>query len=244
VQEAISGYPSKESKRRLQLIVILLSVGAFLLLQVVSIAPVIPIIMRGRGSRLEFSQGFFVLCFVILMVLQLILPTILGAILTRPMRRHRLSELAPGAHLAPLWRRGLAKAVDAMIILGPSFVAQVMTLLSLPEKNGLLLPSDMPRWGMMAGIMSLVWACPWLIIYIMSEARTGRTAGKALLGIRVLNEEMQPCGIGAVVKRNLLLLIDANLFGIIGICFAALSVRWQRLGDLAARTIVVQDTAK
>lgn len=242
MQEAYPGYPSRDSKRRLQVIVALLSIGAFLLLGAISIAPVVPIMIRERGARLEFPPRRFFVCSVILNVLQFILPTILGAFLASPMRTHRLSELAPGTILAPLWRRGLAKAIDAAIILGPACVGQLIFILSFPV-GGSLRTNDLPREGMIASIIGTVWACPWLIVYVKSESRTGRTIGKSLLGIRVLREDMQPCGFRRTLIRNLVGFIDAALFGLVGILSAALTTRWQRIGDLTARTIVIQDAA-
>jgi uncharacterized RDD family membrane protein YckC len=64
------------------------------------------------------------------------------------------------------------------------------------------------------------------------------------MGIRVLNEELQPCGVGPTLLRNLLGIIDVAFFGLVGIMCAALTIRWQRLGDLAGRTIVVRDSVK
>jgi hypothetical protein len=70
----------------------------------------------------------------------------------------------------------------------------------------------------------------------------GRTPGKQLLRIRVVQEDGTPVGWNASVIRNLLRIVDVipafppYLLGAIGI---ATSRRFQRMGDLVAGTVVV-----
>jgi uncharacterized RDD family membrane protein YckC len=86
----------------------------------------------------------------------------------------------------------------------------------------------------------------WLLLalgvsyYILCEAATGATLGKRLVGIRVVGEDGAPVTFGAAVVRNLLRLIDALFFYLVGVLFAATSARGQRLGDRAAGTVVVR----
>ncbi len=69
----------------------------------------------------------------------------------------------------------------------------------------------------------------------------GQTLGKRLLGIRVMDErglKLQP---GQVIVRNLLRIVDMfPVFYAVGGLFALFSRRCQRLGDLAAGTVVVR----
>jgi uncharacterized RDD family membrane protein YckC len=86
----------------------------------------------------------------------------------------------------------------------------------------------------------------WLLLavgigyYIVCEAATGATLGKRIVGIRVVGEDGEDVTFGAAVVRNLLRLIDALFFYLVGFLFALLSTRGQRLGDRAAHTIVVR----
>jgi uncharacterized RDD family membrane protein YckC len=70
----------------------------------------------------------------------------------------------------------------------------------------------------------------------------GQTVGKGLLGMRVLDAEglgLQP---GQVVVRNLLRVIDLlPLCYLVGGVASLVSPRCQRLGDMAANTIVIRD---
>jgi uncharacterized RDD family membrane protein YckC len=86
----------------------------------------------------------------------------------------------------------------------------------------------------------------WLLLalgigyYIVCEAATGATLGKRMVGIRVLDEDGDRVTLGSAVIRNLLRLVDALFFYLVGFLFAVTSSRGQRLGDRAAHTIVVR----
>jgi uncharacterized RDD family membrane protein YckC len=79
-----------------------------------------------------------------------------------------------------------------------------------------------------------------LAYYILCEATTGMTVGKRLVGIRVVDDEGDPLGLGAAVVRNVLRLVDGLFFYLVGALFALTSPRGQRLGDRAAHTLVVR----
>ena len=86
----------------------------------------------------------------------------------------------------------------------------------------------------------------WLLLalgvgyYTVCEAATGATLGKRMVGIRVVGEDGDDVTLGAALVRNLLRLVDALFFYLVGFLFALTSTRDQRLGDRAAHTIVVR----
>jgi uncharacterized RDD family membrane protein YckC len=87
---------------------------------------------------------------------------------------------------------------------------------------------------------ALVWAALSLLYYFASEAMTGRTLGKRLLGLRVAATDGGRAGAGQVAVRTAFRLVDGIAFYLIGlIVVLASGRRRQRLGDLAARTTVV-----
>jgi len=55
----------------------------------------------------------------------------------------------------------------------------------------------------------------------------------------VIRRDLQACGFGRAFLRNILKLVDGFFSFMIGIMVAALSENWQRVGDMAARTVVV-----
>lgn len=90
------------------------------------------------------------------------------------------------------------------------------------------------------GAPALVWAALSLLYYFLSEAITGRTLGKRLLGVRVAAADGGTAGAGQVAVRTVFRLIDGIGFYLIGlIVVLATGKRRQRLGDLVARTHVV-----
>jgi uncharacterized RDD family membrane protein YckC len=86
----------------------------------------------------------------------------------------------------------------------------------------------------------------WLILllglgyYVFSEAATGATLGKRIVGICVVGEDGKHLTFGAAVVRNVLRLVDCLFFYLVGAIFALTSQQGQRLGDRAAHTLVVR----
>jgi len=82
-----------------------------------------------------------------------------------------------------------------------------------------------------------------ILYFPVGEAFWGRTLGKLLTGLVIIDRDGRPPGIGKALLRTLLRLIEVNPFLLGGIP-AALAVlaseNRQRLGDMAARTYVVR----
>lgn len=94
------------------------------------------------------------------------------------------------------------------------------------------------------GLMLLVWfLLDWLYPVFFEAGKRGATPGKRLMGLRVVQTTGSPITPGQAVIRNFLRFIDSMplftyAFGITS-CLA--SRRFQRLGDLAAGTLVIYD---
>jgi phosphoenolpyruvate carboxykinase (GTP) len=126
----------------------------------------------------------------------------------------------PPFPFASLRTRCLAGLIDLAITL------VVVVACALVLSNG----------GVIVGVLLVIAAFAYL------EARNGRTPGKAVMGIRVLQLDGTPCTTLAAVVRNAFRVID----GFPGIYLIALtsvagSKRRQRLGDQAAGTSVFDD---
>jgi uncharacterized RDD family membrane protein YckC len=76
--------------------------------------------------------------------------------------------------------------------------------------------------------------------FVVTEAATGATLGKLMVGIRVVRENGEPVTFGAAFVRNLLRSVDQFFFYFVGFISAILSKRGQRVGDRVAHTIVVR----
>lgn len=79
-----------------------------------------------------------------------------------------------------------------------------------------------------------------LLYYVALEAAIGQTLGKLLLGLRVVGVEGSRPSVAAVALRTLLRIVDwLPLLYLVGfITMMATGQRRQRLGDLAAKTVV------
>jgi uncharacterized RDD family membrane protein YckC len=136
------------------------------------------------------------------------------------------TSIAPAATAAPadLGRRTLAALIDLLGV-GAMFFAFAATT------------------GDISSHVSSVAAM--LAYYGLLEGLTGPTLDKAVFGLRVVNvADNAPANPGQVVIRTLLRLIDGlPLLYLTGFPCAAASERAARVGDLAARTAVIQSSA-
>jgi len=94
-------------------------------------------------------------------------------------------------------------------------------------------------------------AYPWLGIFIpaaiyllyhpiLEIALLGRTPGKRLTGVRLVDRAGQPPGRGALLLRNVFRLIDALPFAYaVGLVTCIVRKDQQRLGDLVAGTVLI-----
>jgi uncharacterized RDD family membrane protein YckC len=82
----------------------------------------------------------------------------------------------------------------------------------------------------------------WLLYFTYFESTSGQTLGKQIMNIRVVDEStLQRLDFGRSLVRNILRIIDwLPLFYLIGFLLIATNEKKQRLGDLAARSIVVK----
>jgi uncharacterized RDD family membrane protein YckC len=87
-----------------------------------------------------------------------------------------------------------------------------------------------------AGLLAVAWT---LYYYFACESLTGQTLGKKAMGLRVANVDGSPPEMRQVAVRSVLRLIDGWGLYLVGlITMLASGQRRQRLGDLAAKTIV------
>ncbi len=80
-----------------------------------------------------------------------------------------------------------------------------------------------------------------MFYFIGMEARLGATLGKLLVGVRVVNErDGSPIRWHTAVVRNLMRMIDAIGFFLVGFIMICVTEKHQRLGDKVARTVVIR----
>ena len=78
--------------------------------------------------------------------------------------------------------------------------------------------------------------------FTLLEGNRGQTLGKMLLGIKVVREDNgEVPGLGAAAIRTVLRLIDGIFAYLVGFIAIQISSKNQRLGDMAANTLVVRN---
>jgi uncharacterized RDD family membrane protein YckC len=90
------------------------------------------------------------------------------------------------------------------------------------------------------GLPALLFFLLALAYYTVPEALTGKTPGKAIMGLKVVKLDGEYSW-GPAIVRNLLRIIDGlPVFYLLGFILIAVSSKNQRLGDMLAGTIVVR----
>lgn len=97
--------------------------------------------------------------------------------------------------------------------------------------------------GMAAGVLLLImFVLDWIYSVAFEVSKLGGTPGKRAFGLRVAQTSGAPITLQQAVIRNLIRGIDFLPFGgIVGLVSCIMTRRFQRLGDLAADTVVIHD---
>lgn len=93
------------------------------------------------------------------------------------------------------------------------------------------------------GVPFFIWLVLSLGYYIVMEATSGATLGKKTMGIKVVKQDGGAIDWQAAIVRNLLRLVDGLFFYLVGAIVVWVSKSRQRLGDMAAHTLVVKASA-
>jgi uncharacterized RDD family membrane protein YckC len=172
----------------------------------------------------------------------MLLSLLLAVILAGMMRKHRITTYTHGADevsFASLTRRALSEIIDAVImalpglLVVPHFFGSLEEMFEAGPRAAML-----PFFGLFAGW--LVWMGAVFLAFSFAEGRWGTTPGKWLLGIRVVGTDLAPCGFARALMRNALRFVDGFFNFLVGILLVAFTPEWQRIGDLAARTLVIR----
>jgi uncharacterized RDD family membrane protein YckC len=179
-------------------------------------------------------------------LLPMLLSLVLALVLTGQMRRHRVPDyVLEGSRrqFATLWQRALAQLVDAVPLVAAFALPMLWMWRMFSDPEEFLEERGLAFMLWFFGLFAAAFVCSSLVLigYSYFEGRFGKTPGKWLLGIRVLGTDLRPCGFGRALLRNLLTFADGFFSFLVGALLVALTENWQRLGDLAARTIVVVD---
>ena len=138
---------------------------------------------------------------------------------------------------ASIGERILARAIDILLI--AIYLIAAIVVVSAIEKESQI-------FGLLgedgAIIFSLILMLPVFFYSLLWEVfNQGQSPGKKLLGIRVVMKDGTTPNLSAYLLRWLLLLVDLHITQFIGIICIALSKNNQRIGDMAAGTLVIKE---
>lgn len=135
---------------------------------------------------------------------------------------------------ASLFRRFTAKFIDSIVIMLPPLVVMLAFLtqahLEANPLNLLLIAFLIAGYFLIGGFL----------YHSLLEGLYGTTIGKRLCGIRVLNDDFSPCNLLSGFLRNLMRIIDSFFYYLVAVVSMAGTLKWQRLGDIVAGTVVVR----
>jgi len=133
---------------------------------------------------------------------------------------------------ASLFRRALAWGIDLFIIIIPAITPFYFVL-----KNA---ENPFQYIGLaVCSVMLMVFGS--FFYHSLLEGSWGKTIGKKICGIVVLKDDFSKCSIGRGFLRNLMRIIDSFFYYLVAAVAMAGTMKWQRLGDLVAGTVVVRD---
>lgn len=147
-----------------------------------------------------------------------------------------VGAVASGADVRVTGRRVLAIIVDGILFFVLSFLMSL--LFGTTQAEGGTVGFSL------TGLPALVYSLIVLLYFILLEGATGQTVGKMLLGIKVVREGTTDSpGYGKAVIRTLLRIVDSFPFVapyLVGFVVVLISGKNQRIGDMAAGTLVIR----
>lgn len=124
-------------------------------------------------------------------------------------------------------RRAVAVLIDSILL----FIVGYLVAMGTGQAN--------EEGFNLKGGPAFLWIGIGLAYFIVMEATRGATLGKLAMRLKVVKQDGTPMDWQASVVRNVLRLIDGFLFYLVGAIVVWVSKSRQRLGDIAAHTIVV-----
>jgi uncharacterized RDD family membrane protein YckC len=181
-------------------------------------------------SRIMGTMAFVAVCANLTVIL-----AIFGfsALISR-FKKRTWTENGTEYEFASLFRRFAAYIIDTLFLLLPPATAIALFM----TREGL---SHHPfRLFIMIFSTVMFYFIGGFLYHSLLEGMLGTTLGKKICGITVLKADFTACGIGAGFLRNLLRIVDSFFYYLVAAVSLAGTLKWQRLGDLAAETVVVK----
>ncbi len=144
------------------------------------------------------------------------------------------------ANHADVVNRIVAIIIDTIILM------IVMAVISLPlglqayMMNSMTDPMAAASMWATASVFSLVAIIINLGYFVYFEGTTGQTLGKRIVNIKVVRQDGKPMTYMDALIRTILRIIDGLALYLVGLIVILASKEKQRIGDMAAKTLVVK----
>jgi uncharacterized RDD family membrane protein YckC len=127
------------------------------------------------------------------------------------------------ANLATTWKRVIGYLIDAIIV---GLVVGAIV--------GMLEVADSPQW-----LQALVAFIGFYGYFTYLEGTSGQTLGKRVMKTRVVTVSGRPLTMADSAIRNILRIVDMLFGGLVGLLLIIFNSNKQRVGDMAAKTLVI-----
>ena len=139
--------------------------------------------------------------------------------------------------------RAIAVVIDhilllilTIIIAIPFGLSTAMFSMMANFANPLAAMSNIALWATFGVIIFVIW----ILYFAYFESSSGQTPGKKLVNIKVTKENGGKVTLEEALLRTILRIIDGLALYLLGFIVVLVSEKKQRLGDMAAKTIVVK----
>ncbi len=136
---------------------------------------------------------------------------------------------------ASLWRRFLADCIDTFITMAP-FAAPIY----FSFKEDTFFDNPFQFFALIFSSMMVMMLVSYFY-HSLLEGIWGKTIGKKICGITVLKDDFTKCNIPKGLLRNLMRIVDLFFYYWVAVVAIVATLKWQRLGDIVAGTVVVRD---
>ncbi len=142
-------------------------------------------------------------------------------------------------NIAGIGSRLYAALIDIAVLTPIAFIGIYVTVRAMSD-----LDERLGNWlAAIAGIATF--ALLWGYYMIFEITTNGQSPGKRALGLRVIKVHGYPIGFSDSAIRNLVRIVDfLPFFYGTGLLAMLLNKNWQRLGDLAAGTLVIKEDTR
>jgi uncharacterized RDD family membrane protein YckC len=154
--------------------------------------------------------------------------------LMRKYKNRYWTEQETQYEFASLFRRFIAYLIDNFVLLIPSAI-----LIGLFMAGQDVSKNPVHAVLMIMSLFVFYFLGGYLYNSLL-EGLLGATLGKKICGIKVLKADFTPCGLSAGFLRNLMRIVDCFFYYLVAAVSMSGTLKWQRLGDLVAETVVVR----